>query len=181
MRSVRRRAVLAAAALFLAGAGVPELDGYRLDDYRAPTPDTLHGARVLDTAGLREAVAAGRVVLIDVLPAPRRPERMRPGSPWLPTPHRAIPGSIWLPTVGYGVIAPEAERALARVLDRAAAGWRDAPVAFYCRAECWMSWNAARRAVEMGWRNVIWYPEGIDGWTAAGLPTEVVEPEPLDE
>ena len=178
---MRRRAALAAAVLLLAGAGVPEPDGYRLDDYRAPTPATLRGARVLDTAALRDAVAGGGVVLIDVLPAPRRPEAMRPGTPWLPTPHRAIPGSIWLPTVGYGVIAPEAERSLARVLERAAGGRRDAPVAFYCRAECWMSWNAARRAVEMGWRNVIWYPDGIDGWMAAGLPTAVVEPESLDE
>ena len=178
---MRRRAALAAAVLLLAGAGVPEPDGYRLDDYRAPTPDTLRGARVLDTAGLREAVADGGVVLIDVLPAPRRPEGMRSGAPWLPVPHRAIPGSIWLPTVGYGVVTVAAERGLAGVLDRAAGDRRDAPVVFYCKAECWLSWNAARRAVEMGWRNVIWYPEGIDGWEAAGLPTEVVEPKPFDE
>ena len=94
---------------------------------------------------------------------------------------RAIPSSVWLPTIGYGVISAAAEQRLAEVLHEATAGRRDAPIAFYCKQDCWMSWNAARRAVESGWRNVIWYPDGIDGWTAAGLPTEVVEPEPLDE
>ena len=175
---MRRRALLA--ALLLAGAGVTEPDGYRSDDYRAPTPDTLRGAIVAGTAEVRDLVARGAAVLIDVLPAPRRPESMRPGMPWLPTPHRAIPGSLWLPTVGYGVISPAAEEQLGDVLSQATAGRRDAPVVFYCRAECWMSWNAARRAVAAGWRGVVWYPEGVDGWTAAGLPTEEVQPEPLD-
>lgn len=173
-----RRTVLLA-ALLLAGAGIPEPDGYRMDDYRAPTPDTLRGAVVASTADMRELVARG-AVLIDVLPAPRRPEAMRPGTPWLPTPHHAIPSSLWLPTVGYGVISPTAERQLDDILSLATAGRRDAPIVFYCRAECWMSWNAARRAVAAGWRGVVWYPDGIDGWTAAGLPTEEVQPEPLD-
>lgn len=173
-----RRGLLLAAFL-LAGAGVPEPDGYRMDDYRAPTPGTLRGAAVATTADMRDLVARG-AVLIDVLPAPRRPESMRPGTPWLPTPHHAIPGSLWLPTVGYGVISPAAEAQLDDILSLATAGRRDAPIVFYCRAECWMSWNAARRAVAAGWRGVVWYPEGIDGWTAAGLPTEEVQPEPLD-
>lgn len=175
-----RRGLLAA-ALLLAAAGVPEPDGFRMDDYQAPTPSTLRGARVVDTGAMRELVAAGGAVLIDVLPAPRRPEAMRPGTPWLPVPHRAIPGSRWLPTVGLGVITVAAERQLADVLAEATGGRRDTPIAFYCKPECWVSWNAARRAVALGWSNVIWYPEGIEGWTAAGLPTEIVEPAPLQE
>jgi rhodanese-related sulfurtransferase len=31
-----------------------------------------------------------------------------------------------------------------------------------------MSWNATRRAALYGYRHVAWYPEGTDGWTAAG-------------
>lgn len=176
---MKRRAVLAAVLVLTGAASEP--DGYRLDNYRAPTPATLRGARVFSTAEVRTLVAGGGVALIDVLPSPRRPETIRPGSPWLPTPHRAIPASVWLPTVGYGVVTVAAERKLAEVLDRMTAGRRDAPIVFYCKPECWMSWNAARRAVEAGWRNVIWYPEGIDGWVEAGLPTEVVDPEPLEE
>ena len=42
-----------------------------------------------------------------------------------------------------------------------------------------MSWNATKRAASWGYR-VAWFPEGVDGWEAAGLPTEIVKPEPLD-
>ncbi len=52
---------------------------------------------------------------------------------------------------------------------------------FYCLAECWMSWNAAKRAIALGYRQVIWYPEGTDGWAAAGLPLSVTEPEPMPD
>ena len=31
-----------------------------------------------------------------------------------------------------------------------------------------MSWNAAKRAVALGYSAVNWYPEGVDGWAAAG-------------
>jgi len=43
---------------------------------------------------------------------------------------------------------------------------------FYCLASCWMSWNAAKRALELGYTNVAWYPEGTDGWADQGLPLE---------
>ena len=41
-----------------------------------------------------------------------------------------------------------------------------------------MSWNAARRANAMGYRDVIWYPAGTDGWSDAGLPLKETQPEP---
>jgi hypothetical protein len=28
-------------------------------------------------------------------------------------------------------------------------------VAFYCKADCWMSWNAAKRAISYGYRDVL--------------------------
>ncbi|MEA1648849.1 hypothetical protein UAJ10_07440 [Nitrospirillum sp. BR 11164] len=33
-----------------------------------------------------------------------------------------------------------------------------------------MSWNATKRAAGYGYTNVAWYPDGVDGWRAAGLP-----------
>ena len=48
----------------------------------------------------------------------------------------------------------------------------------YCLSECWMSWNAAKRAAGFGHRAVLWYADGADGWEAAGLPTEVLRPAP---
>jgi PQQ-dependent catabolism-associated CXXCW motif protein len=48
----------------------------------------------------------------------------------------------------------------------------------YCLANCWMSWNAAKRALSLGYSDVAWYPEGTDGWFAALLPLEDATPEP---
>jgi rhodanese-related sulfurtransferase len=33
-----------------------------------------------------------------------------------------------------------------------------------------MSWNAARRAVQLGHKNVVWYPDGVEGWQQAHQP-----------
>ena len=46
----------------------------------------------------------------------------------------------------------------------------------FCRSDCWMSWNAARRAVEWGFDPVIWFPGGTDAWEQAGQPLVTVEP-----
>ena len=42
-------------------------------------------------------------------------------------------------------------------------------VVIYCLADCWMSWNAAKRILAYGYSNVAWYPEGTDGWERTGL------------
>jgi rhodanese-related sulfurtransferase len=41
-----------------------------------------------------------------------------------------------------------------------------------------MSWNAAKRALSLGYSNVAWYPAGTDGWANAGLPLRDASPEP---
>jgi rhodanese-related sulfurtransferase len=41
-----------------------------------------------------------------------------------------------------------------------------------------MSWNAAKRALALGYSNVAWYREGTDGWLASGLPLQDATPEP---
>ena len=64
---------LALLASVPANARPPEPDGYRMDDYRAPTPETVAGAAVLDTEAARKLWQIGEAVWIDVLPAPRRP------------------------------------------------------------------------------------------------------------
>jgi rhodanese-related sulfurtransferase len=39
-----------------------------------------------------------------------------------------------------------------------------------------MSWNAAKRAVSWGYTDVLWYPDGTDGWQEAGLPLAEARP-----
>lgn len=160
-----------------AGAGdVSEPSGYRLDHYRAPVPGSIAGGRVVHTRELEDLIKRGGVVLIDVLPAPRRPEGMRPTALWMPKPRLDIPGSLWLPDVGRGAINPALDRWFRQHLDAAAQGDRNKPLVFYCLARCWMSWNAAKRALGYGYRNVIWYPDGTDGWSKAGLPLAKASP-----
>ena len=176
-------AVLLAASFGAAPAwadpNVPIPEAYRLDDYRAPVPDTVPGANVLDIPAMQDRVARRDAVLIDVLPAPRRPANMRPGTPWLPARHPSLPGSVWWPEIGRGTLPNSVE---ARLRQRLQEVTRDDPgrlVVFFCLADCWMSWNAARRAGAMGF-HVAWFPEGVDGWQAAGLPTQDVPPEEFE-
>ncbi|HWK46308.1 MAG TPA: PQQ-dependent catabolism-associated CXXCW motif protein [Stellaceae bacterium] len=162
-------------------ATVPEPSGYRLDDYRAPVPATVEGGTVIHTKGLQALIGRRHVVLIDVLPAPRRPEGMRPDQPWLPVPRRDIPGSLWLPDVGRGALAPELARWFQESLARATAEDKNRILVFYCLSQCWMSWNATKRAARWGYRHVYWYPDGSDGWAKAGLPVAEIRPEPYPD
>ena len=41
-----------------------------------------------------------------------------------------------------------------------------------------MSWNAAKRALAAGYRNVMWFRDGTDGWQELGYPLVDVSKEP---
>jgi PQQ-dependent catabolism-associated CXXCW motif protein len=167
----------ALALLLLAGAQGWATE-YRMGAYRAPVPDSVPGGQTLTTDEARSLHQAGSAIWIDVLPAPRRPVALPQGSLWRPSPHHGIPGSLWLPEVGHGALAPETEAWFRWILSDATRGDSDRPLVLYCLSECWMSWNAAKRASEFGYRRVYWYPDGVDGWEAAGLPTEILQPAP---
>ncbi|MDI4656878.1 PQQ-dependent catabolism-associated CXXCW motif protein [Xanthobacter autotrophicus] len=156
----------------------PEPVGYRLDAYRAPTPATLAGAQVLDTAAAAEVWRAGGAAFIDVLPRPPRPAGLSEGTVWRDPPHASIPGAVWLPNVGFGALNADTEAYFRAGLKEASRGDVNAPLVIFCQRQCWMSWNAAKRALEGGYRNVAWFPEGTDGWSQAGLPLVPATPRP---
>ncbi len=160
-----------------AGDAPLEPDSYRQSDYRAPTPDTLKGARVLTTEEAAAMWRAGGAAFVDVLAQPPRPKDMPADVVWRDKPRFDIPGSLWLPDTGYGELAPVMLDYFRRGLDKALGGG-SRPLVFYCLKDCWMSWNAAKRALALGYANVAWYPDGADGWAAAGLPLERRIPEP---
>ena len=157
----------------------PEPAGYRMDEYRAPTPATLAGGTVLDTAGVQRLIGESGVVLIDVLPQQKKPDNLPANTLWIPKKRHNIPGSVWLPDVGRGALNAEVEDYYQRNLGELTAGDRSRKIVIYCLADCWMSWNAAKRAIEYGYTSVYWYPGGTDHWTAAGLPTEESQPVPM--
>jgi PQQ-dependent catabolism-associated CXXCW motif protein len=154
----------------------PEPSGYRTEDYRAPVPATLAGARVVATA---EAAALWRdkaAVFVDVMPQAPRPANLPPGTIWRDRPRLTIPGSAWLPDTGYGELAASTEAYLRTALGTLTGGDPAKPILLYCLRDCWMSWNAAKRAVSWGYANVIWFPDGTDGWGEADLPLAEAKP-----
>jgi PQQ-dependent catabolism-associated CXXCW motif protein len=163
-------------ANLVAHAQPPEPEGYRMDDYRAPSPATVAGGVMLDTDAAHQLWESGAAVWIDVLPAPRRPENLPPSALWMPLPHRDIPGSLWLPDIGRGALSPDIEGYFRDHLATATKLRKDAAVVFYCLADCWMSWNAAKRAASWGYTQIYWYRDGTDGWDAAKLPMQNAEP-----
>jgi PQQ-dependent catabolism-associated CXXCW motif protein len=158
----------------------PEPEGYRTENYRAPVPATLSGARVLSTTEAEAIWRAGAAAFIDVMPRPPKPPGLPEGTVWRDHPRFNIPGSIWLPDTGYGALAASTEDYLRDGLASGSGGDRSRLLVLYCQTDCWMSWNAAKRALSYGYRNIAWYPQGTDGWQAAGLPLVEARPEPRD-
>jgi PQQ-dependent catabolism-associated CXXCW motif protein len=156
----------------------PEPEGYRTENYRSPVPATLAGARVLATEDAEAIWRAGNAAFIDVLPHPPKPQNLPEGTIWRDKPRLNIPGSVWLPDTGYGMLATATDDYFRRGLADASRGDTAKPLVIYCQADCWMSWNAAKRALSYGYLNVAWYPDGTDGWQRANLPVEDSQPVP---
>lgn len=155
---------------------VAEPEGYRMDEYNAPTPATLEGATVVGTEEAYSLHQEG-VPFIDAMPRAPRPKGLPADALWHPKPRHHIPGSIWLVDTGYGDLAPVMEDYLLRGLEKVADD-KQSPILFYCKRDCWMSYNAAKRALAAGYTEVYWYPDGTDGWAEAGHELVLGEPEP---
>ena len=176
------RVLLVILGVSLAGptfAEVPEPSDYRQNEYRADVPATLKGATVVDAKQVHTMMAGEAVVVIDVLPQPPRPAELPATTLWHPPARHDIPGSIWLANVGFGGLSAEMDAYFRRALDGVSFGQKDRKLVFYCEASCWMSWNAAKRAVEYGYTAVYWFPGGMQAWTEAGYPTLLNAPVPV--
>ena len=171
--------ILGLALAWPATAEVPEPADYRQENFRADVPATLKGATVIGAKQLHDLMAKEAVVVIDVLPQPPRPANLPATTLWHPAARQDIPGSIWLANVGFGGLSAEMDGYFRKALEGVSLGSKDRKLVFYCEAKCWMSWNAAKRAVEYGYLSVYWFPGGMQDWTAAGYPTLLNAPIPV--
>jgi PQQ-dependent catabolism-associated CXXCW motif protein len=168
---------LLASFLACAAGAVAEPPGYWLGEANAPVPATIHGGTLVHVKALETLLKKGGVVIVDVSNAPRKPQDLAPGAPWLPLPHRGLPDALWVPGVGAGAVPQELDDYFRLRLAKATSGNLDAPLVIYCHETCWLSWNAAKRAIGYGYRHVYWFSDGVEGWTSAGRTTTVLQPQ----
>ncbi|WP_207816675.1 PQQ-dependent catabolism-associated CXXCW motif protein [Pseudomonas sp. 50_B] len=148
-------------------------DGYRTRLYRSPTPTQIEVAQIIDTQGLQALLQAQpKPLLIDVYRRQWLQGRFIDSEP-----HANLPGSHWLANTGDGELSPEWQHYFSRYLQQLSAGNLQRPLVFYCRADCWLSWNAVKRAAALGYTSLYWYRDGLDAWEAAGLPVVAAQPE----
>jgi quinoprotein dehydrogenase-associated probable ABC transporter substrate-binding protein/PQQ-dependent catabolism-associated CXXCW motif protein len=159
-----------------APGAVEEPKDYRTDLYQAPVPAGLTGARTVDLDGFQALAEGGDAVLIDVMPAQRKPAGRPDDAIWREPERDTVPGAHWLANMGYGVLERHEEGAFRMELSRLAGPDGANSLVFFCEPDCWMSWNAAKRAVSYGYDHVVWYPGGVSEWSAAGLPLEKATP-----
>ena len=139
--------------------GVPATQQLHDGAMHAPTPTSIPGAQVITTKGLVGLVQGRQApfFLFDVLGGPEV----------LPN---AIP-AVWMAQPGS--FNDQMQQQFAQVMQQGTQGRKDTALVFYCLSNhCWMSYNAALRAVNAGYKNVLWYRGGIEAWKAAGFPTQ---------
>ncbi|MBV9912220.1 MAG: hypothetical protein JOZ93_06570 [Sinobacteraceae bacterium] len=159
------------------GAEVQEPEGFWTGPTNSPVPRTLHGGTVIHAQQLAALLRRLHPVVVDVSNAPRRPDNLPASSTWLPVPHQAVPGAVWIPGAGLGDPPPAVADYYRQRLDELTSHDLSRPLVIYCHERCWLSWNGAKRAIGYGYRQVYWFADGIEGWRAAKLPTEVIEPQ----
>lgn len=140
--------------------GVSSPETYRTEKYDQMTPREIKGVRRLDTGELATLLKSeAPPKLIDVIAT-------------VPV---MLPSAIHFISGGLAFSNETADAAYDqrfRDMLQAATPDRSAPVVFYCvGSQSWHSVNAALRAVNAGYTNVMWYRGGIQAWQAAGLPT----------
>lgn len=124
-----------------------------------PTPTKIPGGSVITTQALSKLLQnkQSRALLLDVYGAQST----------LP---QAIPA---VPAAQGGTFNDNTQREFGEYLQKITNGDKSRTLVLYCEGvHCWMSYNAALRAINLGYQNVMWYRGGMEAWIQAGLPTQ---------
>lgn len=137
--------------------GVPATDQLHSGAMHGPTPNSIPGGQLITTKGLTEMVQRQMTfALFDVLGG-----------------NETLPGAInAVGAAQAGNFQDQTQQQMGQFLTQLTQGKTDTPLVFYCLStECWMSYNASLRAINLGYTNVLWYRGGIEAWKAAGFQT----------
>ena len=141
----------------------PPRETLRTDAVRLPTPASLEGVEVIDTAQLLQRLRSEAPPIVFDVAA--EGERM-------------IPGALHIVNGGRAVADAQADAALEKrfqALLRAAGAFsvRQPALVFYGEGpNTWWAFNAALRAVAAGYPKVLWYRGGLEAWQRASMPTQ---------
>jgi len=149
-----------------ADQGVPASTELHSGAMHGATPASIPGGQVVTTRQLVATLGARRegganalppLLLFDVLGGMER-----------------LPGALnAVPAHQAGSFDDNVQREFGAYLKQVTQGRQDLPLVFYCASTmCWMSYNAALRAIRMGYQKVGWYRGGVEAWKEAGLPIE---------
>jgi PQQ-dependent catabolism-associated CXXCW motif protein len=138
--------------------GIAATSSYRQLQYHAPTPLTVPGARTIKTIELKAMLGEpSPPTVIDVLDGKS---------------HKTIPGAQWMPWAGKGPLSRKERLDLEEALTKLTGGDKARLIVFLClSSECWLSYNASLRALELGYTNVLWFRGGVDAWKGASFDT----------
>jgi PQQ-dependent catabolism-associated CXXCW motif protein len=145
-----------------------DANGYRTARYRSPVRADPAPAQPIALAEALALVPGQDALFIDVMPAEGGVRDPASGEWALAAVHLTIPGAQWFPETGRAPVDPVLWRALEAAIADARRTAPGLPVILFCRSDCWMSWNAARRLALRDVDDVRWLAEGTDGWHAAG-------------
>ncbi|WP_425408705.1 rhodanese-like domain-containing protein [Hyphococcus sp.] len=138
--------------------GVPATSQLHAGAMHGPTPSSIPGGQIITTKGLVELIQGRQTpfLLLDILGGPE-----------------ILPGAVFaVPAHQAGNFNDQTQREFGGFLQQMTGGDKETPLVLYCQStQCWMSYNAALRAINMGYTNVLWYRGGIEAWKAAGQQT----------
>jgi len=145
--------------------GVPAKATLHDGQMHGPTPNSIPGGRLVTTREIYELVQRTQG---DRSTAPRSFDIL--GGP------DRLPGALMaLPAGQPGSFDDAAQREFGQFLQGVMQGRKDLPMIFYCASiQCWMSYNAALRAIRLGYTNVLWYRGGVEAWKYARLPLQAM-------
>jgi PQQ-dependent catabolism-associated CXXCW motif protein len=124
--------------------------------YGKPTPTSIPGARVVSAQELKVLLDAhSEIVVIDVLDNAKR---------------TTIPGAYWLPGAGAARFYAAETSRFSAALEKLAGPDKNRPLVFLClSSECWESYNASLHAMEIGYKDILWFRGGTNAWTGASF------------
>lgn len=132
-----------------------------------PTPTSIPGGQLITTDRVIALLQGGaqsatRPLVFHVLGQGDR----------LPGAENAAPASQ------AGTFDDRTQQEFGQYLQQVTQGDKNRPMLFYClNTQCWMSYNAALRAINMGYANVLWYRGGIEAWQQAQQMATAMRPQ----